>query len=50
MGDVIITTRFPKPKTDPQRETLRRRFARRPVSRRARRDMELPPLTGWRRR
>jgi hypothetical protein len=50
MGDVIVNTRFPKPKTDRQRETLRRRFARRPVSRHARRDVELPPATGWRRR
>lgn len=49
MGDVIRTERFPRKRTQKQRDATCRKFARRPLSRQDRRDLELPADTRWRR-
>jgi len=49
MGDVIKNTRFKGRSGAKKSEILRRKFARRPMSRRVRRDIELPDPRVWRR-
>jgi len=49
MGDVINTNRFPPRRTSKERERMRAKFARRPMSTTRRRDVELPPRVEKRR-